>query len=136
MNWLFVRPLRPFITHAAGVSLLLNIALLAPAIYMLQVFDRVFASNSVETLVMLSLLALSMLALSYFLDTVRARTLAWAGRSIERKLSPVAVRHALEMSTQAARIPKCCETPGNCAAFLAGRVCWRYSMRRGCRSIY
>jgi PrtD family type I secretion system ABC transporter len=102
------------------VSLLLNIALLAPAVYMLQVFDRVFASNSVETLVMLSLLTLLMLALSYFLDTVRARTLAWAGRSIERKLSPVAVRHALEMSTPGSADTEVLRDAGQLRSFLSG----------------
>ena len=58
MRWLFARQLRPFVTLAAGASLLLNLALLAPALYMLQVFDRVFASGSVETLVMLSIAAM------------------------------------------------------------------------------
>ena len=38
---------------AAGASLLLNVAMLVPSLYTLQVFDRVFASRSVETLVML-----------------------------------------------------------------------------------
>jgi PrtD family type I secretion system ABC transporter len=98
VNWLFVKRLRSFVALAGGVSFLLNIALLAPAIYMLQVFDRVLVSRSVETLVMLAALTLLFLALSYFLDTVRARTLAWVGRSIERTLSPAAVRGALEQS--------------------------------------
>lgn len=98
MNWLFVKRLRAFVMLAGGVSFLLNVALLAPAIYMLQVFDRVFASNSIETLVMLAALTLVFLGLSYFLDTVRARALAWAGRSVDRTLSPAAIRSALEQS--------------------------------------
>ena len=53
MNWLFVKRLRAFVVLAALSSLVLNVALLMPAIYMMQVFDRVFASGSVETLVML-----------------------------------------------------------------------------------
>ena len=55
MEWLLARQIRPFIRLAALASLLLNLALLAPALYMLQVFDRVFASGSIETLVMLSI---------------------------------------------------------------------------------
>jgi Ca2+-binding RTX toxin-like protein len=50
MAWLFARPLRPFVLLAGAASLALNLALLAPALYMVQVFDRVFASRSVETL--------------------------------------------------------------------------------------
>ena len=58
MSWLFVARLRPFVLLAGAASLLLNLALLMPSIYMTQVFDRVFSSRSVETLIMLSALAL------------------------------------------------------------------------------
>ena len=50
MNWLFARQLRPFVLLAGGASLLLNLALLMPSIYMVQVFDRVFASGSLDAL--------------------------------------------------------------------------------------
>ncbi len=95
MNWLFVKPLRPFVLLAGAASLLLNLALLMPALYMLQVFDRVFASRSVETLVMLTLLVLLALALAWCLDTVRARALAQAGRNLDRLLSPRALNASL-----------------------------------------
>jgi PrtD family type I secretion system ABC transporter len=95
MSWLLARQLRPFVLLAAAASLVLNVALLAPALYMLQVFDRVFASRSIETLVMLSLLAALALLLAYFMDTVRARALAWAGRALERRLAPVALESVL-----------------------------------------
>ena len=48
-------------------SMVANLMMLAPTIYMLQVFDRVFASSSGETLVMLSLLTLLLLALLFLL---------------------------------------------------------------------
>ena len=73
MSWLFARQLRPFVLLAGAASLVLNLALLVPALYMVQVFDRVFTSRSVETLIMLSALALLALALGYCMDTVRAR---------------------------------------------------------------
>jgi len=76
MHWLLARQIRPFIKLAAFASLLLNLALLAPALYMLQVFDRVFTSGSIETLVMLALPVLVMLALGYAVDAARARSLA------------------------------------------------------------
>ena len=95
MSWLLARQLRPFVLLAATASLVLNVALLAPALYMLQVFDRVFASRSIETLVMLSLLAALALLLAYFMDTVRARALAWAGRALERRLAPAALEGVL-----------------------------------------
>ena len=96
MRWLFVRRLRSFVLLAAAASFVLNIALLMPAIYMLQVFDRVFTSNSVETLLMLGLITLLFLVLGFFIDTVRTRALAWAGRSLDRKLAPAAIRSSLQ----------------------------------------
>jgi len=95
MTWLFAARLRPFLLLAAVASLLLNVAMLVPALYMTQVFDRVFASRSVETLVMLSALAALALALMYAMDCLRARTLAFAGRVLEERLAPVALADAL-----------------------------------------
>jgi len=122
MEWLFARQLRPFVLLAGAASLALNLALLAPALYMVQVFDRVFASRSVETLAMLSLAALLALALGYCMDTVRAGALAWAGAALERRLSPAALAAALR---QAASSPGRVDTDalrdiGKLRAFLGG----------------
>ncbi|HEY1289994.1 MAG TPA: type I secretion system permease/ATPase [Burkholderiales bacterium] len=122
MGWLFARHLRPFVLLAGAASLALNLALLAPALYMVQVFDRVFASRSVETLAMLSLAALLTLALGYCMDTVRSGALAWAGAALERRLSPAALAAALR---QAASIPGRVDTDalrdiGKLRAFLGG----------------
>jgi PrtD family type I secretion system ABC transporter len=88
--------LRPFIALAAGASLLLNLALVVPSIYMLEVFDRVFSSRSVETLVMLSLLALLALGLGFCMDRARSLLLARAGRIVDESLSPPALAAALK----------------------------------------
>jgi ATP-binding cassette, subfamily C, type I secretion system permease/ATPase len=95
MSWLFVRRLRSFVLLAAAASFVLNVVLLMPAVYMMQVFDRVFTSNSVDTLLMLALITLLFLVLGSFVDTVRSRALAWAGRSLDRKLAPTAIRSSL-----------------------------------------
>jgi PrtD family type I secretion system ABC transporter len=96
MSWLFARRLRPFVLMAAGASLILNLVLLIPSIYMLQVFDRVFSSRSNETLVMLSALAFIALVVGYFADSVRADALGWAGRTLDRFLSPLALESSLQ----------------------------------------
>src|SRR5688572_11483735 len=96
MHWLLARQIRPYIKLAAFASLLLNLALLAPALYMLQVFDRVFSSGSIETLVMLAVPVLVLLALAYCMDVARARTLSAAGRRIESCLAPEALASQLE----------------------------------------
>ena len=98
MSWLFTKQLRPFVLLAAAASLVLNLALLVPALYMVQVFDRVFASRSVETLAMLSAAAVLALAVGYAMDIVRARALAWAGGALDRRLSPVALATVLRQA--------------------------------------
>src|SRR5687768_1789459 len=103
MLWLLARQIRPFIKLAALASLLLNLAMLAPAMYMLQVFDRAFASGSVETLVMLAVPVLVMLAFGYYMDAARARALAAAGRRIESCLAPEALASQLAAAAAGAR---------------------------------
>ena len=96
MRWLIAAPLRRFVALAAIASLLLNLALLMPSLYTLQVFDRVFASRSIETLVMLSMLTLLALAFGYCMDVVRAHALAAAGHVLMERLSPPALEQALQ----------------------------------------
>jgi PrtD family type I secretion system ABC transporter len=98
MRWLLIARLRPFVLVAAAASLLLNLALLVPSLYMLQVFERVFASRSVETLVMLSLFAAGALALAYCMDTARSAALARAGRALEARLAVPALEQALQLA--------------------------------------
>ena len=96
MNWLLLKPIRPFITLAALASLLLNLALVVPSLYMLQVFDRVFSSRSIETLVMLGLFALLALGLGFCMDRARLQLLARAGRAVDEWLSATALATALK----------------------------------------
>ena len=50
---------REFWTTGA-LSMVINVLMLAPTLYMLQVFDRVMMSHSGTTLIMLSLLTLAL----------------------------------------------------------------------------
>jgi len=96
MRWLFTTPLRRFVGLAAVASLLLNLALLMPSLYALQVFDRVFASRSLETLAMLSALTLLALGFGHCMDVARSRALASAGRALMERLSAPALQAALQ----------------------------------------
>jgi len=95
MRWLFVNPLRPFVLLAGGASMLLSVAMLVPSLYMLQVFDRVFASRSMPTLAMLSVLAAGALVFAYWMDVARAKALASAGDTLQRALSPSVLEQSL-----------------------------------------
>jgi len=96
MSWLFTRSLAPFVALALGASLLLNLMLLVPAVFALQVFERVFASRSGQTLAMLGALVALALVLSYLMDVLRARALEQAGDVLARRLSPAALRRMFE----------------------------------------
>lgn len=96
MKWLFSPALKPFVLLAGVSSLVLNLALLVPSLYMLQVFDRVFSSRSLETLTMLTLLAGASLVLMYLMDTARAAALYWAGKILDGRVGPLAIHKLLE----------------------------------------
>ena len=103
MGWLFAVRLRPYVLLAAGTSLVLNLMLVMPAVYMMQVFDRVFASRSLQTLLMLSALVALALLLAYVMDAARARALAWTGAMLDRQLSPAALHASLQRAALPAR---------------------------------
>src|SRR5580765_5790029 len=69
---------------AGCFSLFINVALLMPSLYMLQVFDRVLTSHSVETLVMLTAIVIGALLMMLLLDFMRARMLTILGVLFER----------------------------------------------------
>lgn len=79
---------RPFFVYAGMFSLFLNLLLLIPSIYMLQVFDRVLTSRSPETLSMLTIGALVALMVMGVLDLIRGRLLTSAGIALDKILGP------------------------------------------------
>ncbi len=64
----------------------INLLMLAPAIYMLQIYDRVLASGSVTTLAMLTVLILGLFALMAALDHVRNHIVIRAGVRLDERL--------------------------------------------------
>ena len=63
---------RQSFAYAAFFSLFINLLLLLPAIYMLQVYDRVLSSGSVSTLLMLTLVAAFLFIVMGGLEWVRS----------------------------------------------------------------
>jgi len=92
---------RPFFLYAGVFSLAINLLLLAPTLYMLQVFDRVLASRSEETLVVLTVaVAIALFAMS-LLEALRSRLLAAAGAALDRKLGPPVLEGLLAQAAKA-----------------------------------
>ena len=79
---------RPHFLAAAIFSFLLNLLFLAPAIYMLQVYDRVVATGGKTTLFYITLaLAVALVTLSA-LDAIRSRLLTRASMRLDALLAP------------------------------------------------
>ncbi|MBU2954469.1 type I secretion system permease/ATPase [Marinobacter sp. F3R08] len=67
-------------------SLFINILMLVPAIYMLQVYDRALGSRSVDTLIMLTLVVVGLFVTMALLQMVRSAILVRVGNNIDKKL--------------------------------------------------
>lgn len=67
-------------------SLFINLAMLNGPLFMLQVYDRVLASQSKETLVVLTLLAAGILVFQSLVEVVRSNLLIRAGAKLDGEL--------------------------------------------------
>lgn len=76
---------RGFVSVGA-FSAVINLLMLAPALYMLQVYDRVLASGNHMTLVMLTLMVLGLYAFMGLLEWVRSLVLIRLGAQIDQQL--------------------------------------------------
>jgi PrtD family type I secretion system ABC transporter len=93
--------LRTPLLAVAGFSLVMNLLLLAPALFMLQVFDRVLGSGSQETLLVLLLGVALALSVSLVLDHLRSRIQGVVGNALGEALLPLAARQVLARAARA-----------------------------------
>jgi ATP-binding cassette subfamily C protein len=82
-----LRACRPHLMAAAVFSAFINLLLLAPTIYMMQVYDRVVPTEGRLTLLYLTLVVAFALATQTALESVRARLLTLAGLRLDRLLA-------------------------------------------------
>jgi ATP-binding cassette subfamily C exporter for protease/lipase len=71
----------------AVFSMVANVLMLAPTIYMLQVFDRVLVSQSELTLLAMSFITLFLFSVMAFAEWMRVRVLVRAGVRLDEQLS-------------------------------------------------
>ncbi|WP_408483919.1 type I secretion system permease/ATPase [Paraburkholderia sediminicola] len=81
-----------------------NLLVLAPTLYLLQVYDRVLPSRSLETLAMLMIFMAISLFMMFAVDVVRNRVLADLGRQLADRLDRLAL--AARVETLARRTPR------------------------------
>jgi PrtD family type I secretion system ABC transporter len=101
--------LRPLLVCLAAFSFFINLLFLIPAVFTLQVFDRVLPSNSQETLlVLLAGTGIALLVL-LMLDYVRNRLQHAVGNILDERLSPPVVTAVV---ARAARAPHLARSDG------------------------
>jgi len=80
---LALKKCRSYFNVAGFFSLFINVIMLVPSLYMLQVYDRVITSRSESTLVMLTLIAVVLLLTMGVLEWVRSQILVKAGAKLD-----------------------------------------------------
>lgn len=78
--------LLPLFRRVAAVSFIAGLLSLTPSFYMLEVYERVVNSRSLNTLLMLTLLVVGVYAVLELLEWVRAQVLRHAGMKVEMSL--------------------------------------------------
>jgi len=79
-------------------SFVVNILLLVPAIYMLQIYDRVITSRNQDTLLMLTIIMVVAYLIVGFLEWIRSQLLIRVGNRMDQRLSDKVFRAAFEKS--------------------------------------
>ena len=80
-----------------------NLLLLAPSIYLLQIYDRVLSSRSGDTLLMLTLIVAFTVVIGGVLDALRRAALGRIGEWLEEELHPAVLSACFEYAYQADR---------------------------------
>jgi PrtD family type I secretion system ABC transporter len=95
----FLRKFLPFFVAAGVFSFVMNMLLLTPSLYMLQVYDRVLGSRSEETLWFITLLLLVALLVMGSMELVHSRLLVRANNAIDAQLAPYLLKKMAEGAT-------------------------------------
>ena len=98
--------LKPFIVVTLLFSLVVNLLMLVSPLYMLQVYDRVLSSGSIETLIMVSIAAIGLLSVYGFAEAARRKTLALMSEQVEDDYGPVIFTSSFKDSNSPQLLPK------------------------------
>jgi ATP-binding cassette subfamily C exporter for protease/lipase len=86
--------------NAAWLSLAINLMMLAPTIYMMEVYDRVVNSRNSTTLMMLLLLVIFVYVIMELLDLVRTKIMTEAGLNFDKRIRSRAFNSMYEARRQ------------------------------------
>lgn len=91
---------RPLFISAFGFSAAMSILALTTSFYMLEVYDRVLTSRSIDTLLLLTVIATIAIAVFGALDSLRGRLLMRVGMKVAEELSPKVLRAMVATTSQ------------------------------------
>lgn len=94
---------RAYFIYAGIFSVFVNLLLLAPIFYLLQVLDRVLSSRSVETLTLLTVIVLFALMVEAGLGLLRTRLLLRASVTIQKLIGPPVLETLLKVKGSASK---------------------------------
>ena len=116
--------LRRRLLHIALFSVVINLAYLLPSLYMLQVYDRVLASQSLPTLFYLTLLVVWVMLGVLVLDQARTRLLQVLGGELEERIRPALLAASVhELAEHPARqVPSYLKDLAAMRGFLSGHA--------------
>jgi ATP-binding cassette subfamily C protein EexD len=81
-----LKAVRQYFIYAGFFSAAVNMLMLVPILYMLQVYDRVISSGSLPTLAMLTILAVALLSAMGVFEWVRSTILISASNRLDHQL--------------------------------------------------
>ena len=81
------RYIRSGLAGIHAVSFFINLLMLASPLYMLQIYDRVLTSRSIDTLLFLTLIVIGCIAVIGLLDAIRSSLMSRIGRWLSQSLS-------------------------------------------------
>jgi PrtD family type I secretion system ABC transporter len=103
-------------------SLCINVLTLVSPLYMMQLFDRVLASRSGDTLIMLTIITAAALLVLSLIDGIRAQILSRIGTWLDDRVGPLVLGGALQtaLRTDGGRAAQGLRDLGTIRSFLTG----------------
>lgn len=93
-----IREYKRTIKYLLIFSLATNALMLAMPLYSMQIFDRVFSSYSIDTLLILSLIVVIAMVMFGIIYGVRQAVCSQISEWLEREISPVIFKHTIEQT--------------------------------------
>ena len=104
-------------------SLLANILLLASTVYMLQIYDRVLSSGSIDTLMWLTLAVIGAIAVYGLLEQARRMILGHVSQWLDDQLSVPVIERAMEARLAGSNLEAGLKEWRTCAVSLPVTAC-------------